>query len=429
MLSIYRSSWLTILESLTSLSIVQLANYIMPLVLIPYLAKTIGIEKYGIILVAQSFSMYFKVILDYGFNLTATKQIAGCLGNRKGIDEIYIAIMLAKLGMLPIVSGAYMAIVYIVPALSAHYRVYFYTLIYVVGDALTPVWFFQGIERMRYIAVISILPKMLYVFAVILTVSKPSEYLSVPLYYGLSSLLSAAFAMFILSYVYKYRLPFRCVNISVVKRSIKEGYYVFLSLLLSTILSNTPTVLAGVYLDAKWCGIFAISERLLSGIKNIIAVMSVGVFPRLSSVIKQGKKPFYRMWLFLAFMMIGVGGLLTEVVSHYSELILRIVFSIENVEYSAVLSIRSISLFTMSLIHVTGFLSLLVLDYRKELAKSQIIPTGFFLVIAPMLLAVNRFTDFLYFLLAIDMAIIILRILLLWKVEFWKELSICWREE
>ena len=63
-----------VFKNFCSLSVLQGFNYILPLLVLPYLIRTVGLNYFGVLMFSQSIINYFIIIVDYGFNLSATRK-------------------------------------------------------------------------------------------------------------------------------------------------------------------------------------------------------------------------------------------------------------------------------------------------------------------------------------------------------------------
>ncbi len=66
----------TLIANFGYLTLLQVAGYIFPLITIPYLAKVIGVDSFGKITFASAIIVWFQTITDWGFNYTATRDVA-----------------------------------------------------------------------------------------------------------------------------------------------------------------------------------------------------------------------------------------------------------------------------------------------------------------------------------------------------------------
>ena len=145
-----------ILSNFISLSFLQIANFILPLLTIPYLVRTLGMENYGMLAFATSIIMYFQVVSEYGFNLTATREVSVYRDNKEKIEEIYSAVTSSKV-LLGIISFIMLTIsMFFIERFAEEYLIIYLTFGIVIGQIFFPIWFFQGIEKMQFITFLNV---------------------------------------------------------------------------------------------------------------------------------------------------------------------------------------------------------------------------------------------------------------------------------
>ncbi|HCQ8715351.1 TPA: oligosaccharide flippase family protein, partial [Klebsiella michiganensis] len=140
-----------ILSNFIFLFLLQIANYVLPLLTVPYLVRVIGIENVGLLAFATAVCTYLQIITDFGFNLSATRQVSINRYDNNKLSEIYSCVIYIKLSLCVLCLIVLLGLVELVPQFKEHKIIFALTYLGVFGQSLFPVWFFQGMERMRYI--------------------------------------------------------------------------------------------------------------------------------------------------------------------------------------------------------------------------------------------------------------------------------------
>ena len=138
----------------------QGVNYLVPLFVWPYLMFVLGAEQFGVYSFGIALAQYLTLLVDFGFNLTATKQIAVCRDNKEETNRIYTSTMAAKLLLLA-TSSLIVAVVSLVPTFAPYRAIVWITWLIVVGNTFSMFWLFQGFGRVRLVAIVNAVVKVL----------------------------------------------------------------------------------------------------------------------------------------------------------------------------------------------------------------------------------------------------------------------------
>ncbi|MFH1199338.1 MAG: oligosaccharide flippase family protein [Candidatus Omnitrophota bacterium] len=279
----------TILENFSSLSALQTINYLLPLIILPYLIRVIGPEKFGLIAFAQALTQYFVILTDYGFSLSATKKIALAGLHRNKAQTTFSSVMTIKFMITAISFILFLIIISAVPKFSRDWMVYFLSFGTVTGNTLFPLWFFQGKEKMKYIAAINLASGAAYTISLFLLVKGPENYLLVPLLTSFFAILTGISGFHIA--FKKFGLEFIDQKRKIIHEELKSGWSFFISIVAINAYTASRIFAVGLLTNNVTTGYYSIAERMASAIQTFpLASLSQAIYPRLSRIFSKSKK-------------------------------------------------------------------------------------------------------------------------------------------
>lgn len=309
----------TIAGNYVSLLFIQAANILLPLVLLPYLVRTLGTEKYGLILLAQAFCTILYVFVEFGFNLSATRRISIAKNDDKHKAQLFSAVMVVKLLLVIIVALIYVGIIFIFPRFQLEWEVYALSYGVVIGQALFPDWFFQGIEKMQFIAILNVLAKIIFTALIFFFVTSAQDYGLVPLYTSIGYI-AAGIISFIVSLKYvKLVKP----SVSLMKELVLESKSIFVSNVAARLFNSANIFIVGMVAGDGIAGIYGSFEKIFSASKSFFGPLMQAIFPWLS---KQESNAQRLSVLKLAPVMIILAGVYTITVLLFGTAILDFLF-------------------------------------------------------------------------------------------------------
>ena len=277
-------------KNFTSLSILQIANYIFPIITLPYLVRVLGPEKYGLVSFATAFAAYFTIITDYGFNLSATQEISVNRNDKKRVAEIFSSVFTLKMFFFVLSSLIFFVVVYLVPQFHEHLLLFFVTFLGVLGTAFFPLWFFQGIEKMNYILIITVSVRLIITVLIFVLIQTENDFIKLAglntaaqFVIGLSGLLIA---------LNKFKINYIFPKKELLKLQIKNGWNLFLSTVWINLYTTSNVFILGLFAPANVVGYFAAADKIRMAFQGILSPMSQSVFPYVNNLLSESYERF-----------------------------------------------------------------------------------------------------------------------------------------
>ncbi|OOF86128.1 oligosaccharide flippase family protein [Rodentibacter ratti] len=260
-----------------SLSVLQVINYVLPLLTLPYLVRVLDVETYGLVMFAQSFIIFFNILVDFGFNLSATKDVAIYRENKEKLTEVYSSVMIIKCLLILVSLILLTLIIHLSDRFLGNKSVYYLSFLWVIGQALFPVWYFQGIEKMKYITVVNIVAKFLFTGCIFLFVKENSDYLFVPLFNGLGMVIAAIISLWLVHISLKQKICWQ--KLSTLWFYFKQSSTFFLSRASLSIYTSANSFVLGLFSTNTVVGYYAIADQLYKALQAFYTPLSQVLYP------------------------------------------------------------------------------------------------------------------------------------------------------
>jgi len=255
---------LHLIKNINYMVMAQAANYVMPLILIPYLIRTIGLSGFGDFSIAQSIVNVGIIVVQFGFNIYVTKDIAEKKTLGRSIDDVVSStfvfqIVLAAILIL-IVSLVYVAVPGRVAQLS-----FWYSFAW-LGQALFPVWYFQGSQCFKQLASLNCMLRASTFVLVLLLIKREEHLMFVPMIYSFSYLSTGLLACAVMWRWHVLRIP-KVIDLATLANCTKD---VFVSNIVSVMLMNMPVFSLSHLVAKEEVGAFAAILRVIYAVKGML---------------------------------------------------------------------------------------------------------------------------------------------------------------
>lgn len=270
----------------------------------PYIALVLGVNNYGLIGFAQSIMAYFLLAVDYGFNITATRHVSVHRNDKKELNKTFTATMICK-GILVLICFIILCgMTLFIPKMQENPLLYFLYFGIVIGNALFPVWYFQGIEEMSAVGILNFVSKLIFTVGLFIFVKSAHDIYFVAILNSLGYLVMGVISLLLLKV--KFKVSFVKIKMIEIKNSLKEGWDFFVTNMAGSTFTTTNIFVLGLLTTDEITGYFNLAFTIIRVCSTIALPIIQTFYPRVSLVYESSKEEAFKFVKKLLFILSGV---------------------------------------------------------------------------------------------------------------------------
>lgn len=370
----------TLASNFVWLSVLKIIGYVFPLITLPYLSRVIGVDGFGEIAFALSVVVLIETFTDFGFNYTATRDIARNREDISTVSKIFSNVFWAKTLLMTVGFIVLCILILLIPQFYDNRLILFLTFLYIPGHILFPEWLFQAFERMKYITILNLVSKAVFTILVFIVIKEKSDYILQPLLTAIGYVISGCIAMY---YVIKK------IGINISKPCLKEiistikgSFNMFVTLIFPNLYTQLPISFLRVTHGEQSVGFYTSGERFYAIINQLFTVLSRVFYPFLSRRLDQ-----HRVYELIS----GIGSLLSVCLLYFgSTLFVQLFYTPEFSEAIVVIKILSISPIAYFFLNTYGTNYLVIIGKERVYKNVTIIFSVLGLIMAVLL--INKYS-------------------------------------
>lgn len=370
-------------SNVASLYGVQFANYILPLITIPYLTRVLGPAMWGLVAFAQAFGAYVAVAIGYGFDLSASREVAKKRDSETDLANLLAGVMGAKLLLAAAAVALALLIEPWVPLFHQHPVFLWAAVFWGVSQAFSVGWYYQGVERMRLVSVLAVVGRAGATAGIFIIVRHPNDGWKVLALQGAGMLLSAIITAAI---VYR-EVPVKLPTWSLVWQSLRMGWSMFVYRGSTSLYGAGNSFILGLFAPPEAVGFYAGAEKIARAMIGLLWPVHYSLYPRLSRLIKKDRPAANRLARLSMLVLSSMGAALSLAAFFGAPWLVRIILGVNFAPSVTVLRILAPLPFLVAGSIVLGVLWMLPLGLDRQFNKVVIaggaLNLGLAVILAP----------------------------------------------
>lgn len=272
----------------------QLFNLVTPLIVVPYIVNICGEENFGKSAVGMAIAFFLIVFVDYGSDILGVREISINRDNPSNTEKIFLTTYAVKFVILiATLSIATFCFLYI-PYFRDEKFLFLLSLSVLVGQFINPTWFLQGVENVRWITLLNIISKTIYLTGIFLTVNTVEDYIYINLWWGIGMIIANLFVLILVFKKYNFKL--KIIPLLEIKKHLRNDFSMFSSQIFVSLQLYAPVIMVSYFGSNLMAGQYKIIEQIIVVFKTYIFLFFNFIFPKVCYEVEHTPNIALRNW-------------------------------------------------------------------------------------------------------------------------------------
>lgn len=271
-----------LVKNVFSLGVVQFANYVFPFITIPIVSRIIGPDKFGVINFAAAFMTYFTLLINFGFDLSATRAIAASKNSLEERNRIFNQVAFAKVMLFSASLVMFLIALFTIPELKEEKAVAIFSFILCFSWVITPNWLYQAMQELSRVAMFNVATKIIFTIVVLWAIREKGDYIWLPLATSMAQLLVGVYSFYYA--IKRYNITLKIPSVKPVLQMLWNERIIFFSMVVINLYTTTNVVMLGFLQSPDQVGYYTAGYRLIIILQQLIMMpLSQALFPFIGS--------------------------------------------------------------------------------------------------------------------------------------------------
>lgn len=268
----------TLLTNTVMLYILTFSNYLLSLVVVPYESRVLDPALFGLLGTANAIMLYFQLVMDFGYLLSGTQEVARCREDKTALSRLFTAVTMGKILLIVLSAVVLQVLCSVIPSWQDKRLLLTLFFIATALNSLLPDYLYRGMEQMSSITIRTVCIKVFFTIGIFVVLKEPDDIWKIPLVTAIGNL--AAVAATLVHLKRKLGISLQVPDFREMWQTMRRSATFFYSRIATTAYSALNTVILDIISGTgAVVGFYNSADKLITTGKSALTPISDSLYP------------------------------------------------------------------------------------------------------------------------------------------------------